>query len=241
MRDGSGRHARQLGDVFYSNATHTRGFSLRSVWRRKVGRDEAAFLISPLYVKSFAEQCYNSLPYLKRFFFRNLTLHVFKELPFPSVSATDVASWTLQEPAPGPTATTKYVAGVVPTFLIPCSSLECTNPTEPGPRRQLDRPFSNQPHFRVHMVVRRVGRSARGQRCFMHLQRLAGGQLALQNIADLRVVRRSNRQLFERIHCRCHRSLLCTHALGPQNGGEKSCRKQEAQITSRDGHLHLLL
>src|SRR6267378_4464570 len=137
MRDGSGRYARQLGDVFYSNATHTRGFSLRSVWRRKVGRDEAAFLISPLYVKSFAEQCYNSLPYVKRFFFRNLTLQVFKELPFPSVSATDVASWTLQELAPGPTATTKYVAGVVPTFLIPCSSLECTNPTEPGPRREL--------------------------------------------------------------------------------------------------------
>ena len=26
--------------------------------------------------------------------------------------------------APGPTATTKYVAGVVPTFLMPCSSLE---------------------------------------------------------------------------------------------------------------------
>src|SRR6266704_5097375 len=42
-----------------------------------------------------------------------------------------------QEPAPGPTATTKYVAGVVPTFLIPCSSLERTNPTEPGPRRWL--------------------------------------------------------------------------------------------------------
>src|SRR5437588_1330477 len=35
----------------------------------------------------------------------------------------------------GPTATTKYVAGVVPTFLIPCWSFECTNPTEPGPRR----------------------------------------------------------------------------------------------------------
>src|SRR5882724_10501822 len=40
-----------------------------------------------------------------------------------------------QDPAPGPTATTKYVAGVVPTFLIPCSSFECTKPTEPGPRR----------------------------------------------------------------------------------------------------------
>src|SRR5437016_7255816 len=91
------------------------------------------------------------------------------------------------------------------------------------------------------MVVRRVGRSARRKRRFMHLQRLAGRKLALQNVADLRVVRRSNRQLFERIHCRWHRSLLRSHALGPQNGGEKSCRKQEAQVTSRDGHLHLLL
>ena len=34
---------------------------------------------------------------------------------------------------PGPISTTKYVAGVVPVFLIPCSSLERTNPTEPGP------------------------------------------------------------------------------------------------------------
>src|SRR5437016_9992761 len=67
---------------------------------------------------------------------------------------------------------------------------------------QLDRPFSNQPHFGVHMVVRRVGRSARRKRRFMHLQRLAGRKLALQNVADLRVVRRSTRQLFERIQDR---------------------------------------
>src|ERR1700694_3222959 len=107
--------------------------------------------------------------------------------------------------------------------------------------RQLDRSLSNQPHFRVHMMVCRVGRTARRQSRFMHLQRLAGGELALQNVADLCVVRRSNRQLFERIHCRWHGSLLRGHAVGPHNGGKKSCRKQETHITSRDGHLLLLL
>ena len=78
------------------------------------------------------------------------------------------------------------------------------------------------------MVVCRVPRPARRQRRFMHLQGLAGGQLALQNVADLRVVRRSNGQRFERIHCRWDGFLLCGYALGPQNGGEQSCRKQEA-------------
>ena len=38
--------------------------------------------------------------------------------------------------APDPTATTKYWAGVVPTFLIPCSSFEATKPTEPGSKRK---------------------------------------------------------------------------------------------------------
>jgi hypothetical protein len=75
----------------------------------------------------------------------------------------------------------------------------------------------------------------------MYLQRLAGGELAFQNVADLRIVRRSNRQLFERIHCRRHGSLLCGHALGPHDGGKESCRKQEAHIASLDEHLNLPL
>jgi hypothetical protein len=48
-------------------------FSLRSVRRRNVGREEAAFVIPPLCVKAFVDQCYNSLPHMKVSFFCNLT------------------------------------------------------------------------------------------------------------------------------------------------------------------------
>src|SRR5467141_1764620 len=70
---------------------------------------------------------------LSRHFFDSLN----SQKRYLRLPASEVSFYFRQELAPGPTATTKYVAGVVPTFLIPCSSLECTNPTEPGPRREL--------------------------------------------------------------------------------------------------------
>src|SRR5467141_1851946 len=70
---------------------------------------------------------------LSRHFFDSLN----SQKRYLRLPASEVSFYSRQELAPGPTATTKYVAGVAPTFLIPCSSLECTNPTEPGPRREL--------------------------------------------------------------------------------------------------------
>src|SRR5467141_1036009 len=70
---------------------------------------------------------------LSRHFFDSLN----SQKRYLRLPASEVSFYFRQELAPGPTATTKYVAGVAPTFLIPCSSLECTNPTEPGPRREI--------------------------------------------------------------------------------------------------------
>src|SRR5438034_538698 len=64
--------------------------------------------------------------------------------------------------------------------------------------------FSDEPHLRMHVMMWWMRHAARRQRRFMHLQRFSSGELALQYIANLRAVRRSNRQLFEGIHRRGH-------------------------------------
>src|SRR6267154_1257372 len=56
-------------------------FSLRSVWRRNVGREEAAFVIPPLRVKTFLDQCCDSLPHMKfSFFLQSCSPHTQKTL-----------------------------------------------------------------------------------------------------------------------------------------------------------------
>src|SRR5271170_2145980 len=45
--------------------------------------------------------------------------------------------------------------------------------------RELDRTFPNEPHFAVHVVMRGVRHSARGQCGFVYFQRLASGQFPL--------------------------------------------------------------
>ncbi len=47
--------------------------------------------------------------------------------------------------------------------------------------RELDRAFPNEPHFGMHMMVRRVRRASGRQRGFVDLDGFSGGQLALQN------------------------------------------------------------
>src|SRR6266403_3641545 len=107
--------------------------------------------MSMLRVKSFAAQSYNSLFHIECLFLLQSYSPCIQKTPIVGGSLPrddfDESNHSLgtehaaprfcfrQDPAPGPTATTKYVAGVVPTFLIPCSSFECTKPTEPGPRR----------------------------------------------------------------------------------------------------------
>ena len=98
--------------------------------------------------------------------------------------------------APGPTATTKYSAGVVPIFLMPCSSFEATNPTDPGLQAELlvddgqfYRPFPYEPHFRVGMMMRGGrGRATWRQRGLVYFDSFSRSQFSPQHHPDLRVV-----------------------------------------------------
>src|SRR5882762_8916527 len=74
--------------------------------------------------------------------------------------------------------------------------------------REFHGSFPNQPHFGMHVMVWRMWRAPGRQRRFVHLQGFAGGELAFQDVTKLGPVRRSNRQLFEGIHCRSRRFFL---------------------------------
>src|SRR6266571_1480561 len=106
---------------------------------------------------------------------------------------------------------------------------------------EFHRSFPNEPHFGVHVMVRRVRRAAGLQRRFVDLQRFTGRELAFQDVADLRIVGRSNRQLFERIHRRRQGAVLRSRALDSNVGGEKCCGEQRTNFTPGHGHWLLLL
>src|SRR5579862_5647651 len=54
--------------------------------------------------------------------------------------------------------------------------------------RELDRAFTDEPHLGVQVMMRSVRRAARRQGTLVHLQRLAGGQLALEDAAHFSMI-----------------------------------------------------
>jgi hypothetical protein len=86
------------------------------------------------------------------------------------------------------------------------------------------------------MVVCCMRRAAGWKRRFVYLQVLPCREFAFQNVTDLRVVGRSNRQLVERIHSRRQGTPLFRLLFCPHDSQQDRHRKHKAQFSSRHGH-----